>query len=295
MIDHPPGELVDIGSRQLWVEREGSGSPLLFLGGFGPAGSHVVLHPHLSPLAVEHELIYVDLWGRGRSGKPADLTEITFASDVADLVALLGRLDLGPVNLYGFSYGGLLAQALALDHPALVRRLVVANSLHSGEMWQRNHENLNRELANQFPEVWREIGELRRQGLLSTDPRLRPLFGRVGAVARFFNPDNAHLIATEPGDRNLELYPLFVGADVDFIIGGQLVGLPDFRTRLAELRQPMMVLAGRFDRALYPALQYEFADHVPHVQLHILERSGSWSHVEEPATVLALVGDFLRD
>jgi hypothetical protein len=43
---------------------------------------------------------------------------------------------------------------------------------------------------------------------------------------------HASLLATEPGARNLELYPVFVRADVDFIIGGEVARIPDFRPRL---------------------------------------------------------------
>src|SRR5258708_35678715 len=42
------------------------------------------------------------------------------------------------VHLYGFSYGGLLGQAPALDHPALLRSLIIPNSLHSPDLWQAN-------------------------------------------------------------------------------------------------------------------------------------------------------------
>jgi proline iminopeptidase len=59
---------------------------------------------------------------------PADPADITFAGDVADIAELIGALDLGPVHVYGFSYGGLLGQALALDHPGLLRSLIIANS-----------------------------------------------------------------------------------------------------------------------------------------------------------------------
>jgi proline iminopeptidase len=53
-----------------------------------------------------------------------------------------------------------------------------------------------------------------------------------------------------------------------------------------------MVLAGRFDRALYPALQRELLAHAKGAELHVLERSGSFSHVEEPEEVLRLVRAF---
>jgi len=291
-VAHPAGRLHDAGGRRLWVEQAGEGEPVVLLAGLGPAGSHVIFHPHFDALSADHRVFYIDLVGRGRSDAPDDLREISFESDVADVAALLTALDAGPVHLYGFSYGGLLAQALALDHPRLVRTLVLANSLHSPEMWQLNHANINRELANQCPEVWARIEELRAEGIPSTDPRMQREFAVAAPLVRFYNPDNARLLATEPGARNHELYPLFCGADVDFTVGGQVARIPDFRPRLKDVAAPMLVLAGRFDRALYPALQRQFLASAPSAELRVLERSGSFAHVEEPDEVLRILRDF---
>ena len=149
-----------------------------------PGRTHVIFHPFFTGLASTHRLIYVDLHGRGRSDQAADLTSITFADDVADVAELISELRLGPVHVYGFSYGGLLGQALALDHPDLVQSLVIANSLHSSEMWQANHANINAELARQHPDVWDQITALRAQGLKSTDPEVAAQFvGRREARA----------------------------------------------------------------------------------------------------------------
>jgi proline-specific peptidase len=291
-VGHPPGRHYDVRGHRLWVETEGDGSPLLLLAGLGPAGSHVIFHPFFTGLAGTHRLIYVDLHGRGRSEHPADLADITFAEDVADIAELIDELGLGPVHVYGFSYGGLLGQALALDHPGSLRSLTIANSLHGPEMWQANHANINAELARQHPQVWDRITALRSQGLKATDPEMAAEFAVAARLVRFYNPDNARLLASEPGARNLELYPLFAGADVDFIIGGQVARIPDFRPRLKEITVPVMVLAGRYDRALYPALQQQFTEYAPKIRLEFLEKSGSFSHVEEPDAVFGLVREF---
>ncbi|MDI1431434.1 alpha/beta fold hydrolase [Polyangium sorediatum] len=289
---HPDGRLHDVGGHHLWVEQAGAGETVVLLSGLGPAGSHVIFHPHFDALAADHRVVYVDLHGRGRSDVPADLRAITFESDVADVAALLRSLDVGPVHLYGFSYGGLLAQALSLDHPALVRTLVLANSLHSPEMWQQNHANINRELANQCPDVWARIEAMRAEGIASTDPRMQREFAVAAPLVRFFNPESARRLATEPGARNAELYPLFCGDDVDFIIGGEVARIPDFRPRLKDVSVPMLVLAGRFDRALYPALQRQFLTFAPSAEFRVLERSGSFAHVEEPDEVLRILRAF---
>jgi proline iminopeptidase len=277
------------------VEHDGAGEPVLLLAGLGPAGSHVIFHPHFDGLASSHQVLYLDLFGRGRSDAADDPREITFVSDVADVAAVIEELDVAPVHVYGFSYGGLIGQALALDHPSLVRTLTLANSLHSPQMWQLNHENINRELANQHPEAWERILRLRARGVPSTDPQMQREFGLAARLVRFHNPVNAALLATEPGARNIELYPVFVGADVDFVIGGEVARIPDFRPRLHQLTVPLLVLAGRFDRALYPALQREFLHFAPDARFEMLERSGSFGHVEEPETVHALLREFWKE
>jgi proline iminopeptidase len=251
-----------------------------------------VFHPQFSALADAFHVLYVDLYGRGRSQAPGDLDEISFDGDAEDVAALIGDLGSGPVHIYGFSYGGLLAQAVALEHPHLVRSLVLANTLHSPEMWQENHVNINREIAQQYPEVWDRVQELRGAGVPSTDPRMREQLAVATRLVRFYNPEKAALLPTEPGSRNLELYPVFCGADVDFIIGGEIPRIPDFRPRLKEIDAPMLVVAGRYDRALSPRYQRQFVQFAPTADFLMLERSGSFGHVEEPDVLFGALRDF---
>ena len=292
IVRHPAGTHRLIRGHRLWVEQEGAGDSVLVLSGLGPAGSHVIFHPHFDELARTHRVIYVDLFGRGRSDRPSRLEEITFESDVRDVSALIEDLRLGPVHVYGFSYGGLIAQALALEAPQSVRTVTLANTLHSPEMWQLNHVNINREIANQYPQTWSRIEALRRGGVVSTDPRMQQEFAVGMKLVRFYNPDNAARLLTEPGARNAELYPVFCGPDVDFIIGGEILRIPDFRPRLEEIAAPMLILCGRYDRALFPLLQGDFRHFAPGARFEVLERSGSFAHVEEPQRVIETLRSF---
>jgi proline iminopeptidase len=290
--EHPGGNLVSVRNTQLWVETEGQGEPLILLPG-GPANSHVCFHPYFSVLADQRRIIYYDYRGRGRSDRSENVNDITFKGDVEDLEALRQKLGLEKISLYGFSYGGLIAQAYALEYPSHVAHLILANTLHGPEMWQRNHENINRELDNQYPEVWGRIESLRAEGRLTSDSELQSFFVKHGPLIRWYNPENAAKLATEANARNPELYFAFTGVDVDFIIGGQVAQIPDFRSRLKELSMPVLILAGRHDRALYPKLQMDFKRFCPQAQFVMLERSGTFGHVEEPDVVMSLVREFL--
>ena len=288
---HPPGRLISVNGTSLWIETEGRGKPLVVLPG-GPAASHAVMHPTFSSLANSHMIIYYDYRGRGRSKSTASAT---FAQDVEDLEALRASLGLKQISIYGFSYGGLVAQAYALAHPEQVSHLVLANTLYSAEMWKLNHANINAEMRNQYPEVWEQIEALRAHGAHSSSPEMQKLFSLHGGITRWFNPDNAKLIRKEPGSFNRSLYWQFVGEDIDFSNGGEVTALPDFRPRLKEFQMPVMILAGRFDRALFPRMQFDFKHYCPQATFVMLERSGSFGHIEEPETVKRLVREFLGE
>jgi poly(3-hydroxyalkanoate) depolymerase len=98
-----------------------SGPPLLLLNGIGAPLD--LLDPFVDALPADREIIRLDPPGIGGSPDvvlPYHLT--TFAPVVGDLVAQLGH---DRVDVLGYSWGGDLAQQLAVCRPAQVRRLVL--------------------------------------------------------------------------------------------------------------------------------------------------------------------------
>ncbi len=107
------------------------------------------LYRHMIPVitAAGHRAVAPDLVGFGRSDKPADRTDYTYARHIEWLRALLfDELDLHDVTLMGQDWGGLLGLRLVGEHPDRFRRVVIGNSSlptgdrHPGEAflrWQR--------------------------------------------------------------------------------------------------------------------------------------------------------------
>jgi pimeloyl-ACP methyl ester carboxylesterase len=84
-----------------------------------------------SPIARSASVVLYDLRGHGLSERPP--TGYALADFVADLDALLDALSIeGPVDLVGNSFGGLLALAFAIEHPARARSLALVDG-HVGE------------------------------------------------------------------------------------------------------------------------------------------------------------------
>lgn len=101
--------------------------PLLVIHG-GPDWDHSYLREPLDRLAGRHRLILPDLRGCGRSTRGLADGEYTPDAATADLAVLLDALGVADADVLGFSYGGLLAQRLALAAPHRVRKLVIASS-----------------------------------------------------------------------------------------------------------------------------------------------------------------------
>ncbi|MES2818348.1 MAG: alpha/beta hydrolase [Pseudomonadota bacterium] len=112
---------VEIQGLRLNISIRGKGPPLLMINGLGG------LIRSFDPLRAQlkdYRTITLDVPGIGKSQKPASPLRMPMHADI--LAELLDRLDLNRVDVFGVSWGGALAQELALRHPGRVRRLILA-------------------------------------------------------------------------------------------------------------------------------------------------------------------------
>ncbi len=287
---HPPGEMISVNGAKIWYESEGQGEPLVLIAG-GPGDSHTYFHPHMSQLATDFRVIYFDAYGRGKSDRSADPEDYTFARDVADLEGLRQALGLDRMHLLGHSYGGVVAQAYALEHPEYLRSLILSNTFHSGEMWQANDDNCNHELRQQFPEVWEQVQALRRAGHLSSSPEHQEAYVLPRALLYYYDPTNIEKLVLEPNGFNPDVYFTIVGPDAEFVVGGDLVSI-DFRERLQEIDVPTLVVAGRYDRVAIPRLSAEYQTFMPQAKFIMLEACGHSPFIEKPQQYFEAIRNF---
>ncbi|MEW1842888.1 haloalkane dehalogenase [Nonomuraea angiospora] len=133
------------GLRMAYVETgPADGEPVVLLHG-EPSWSFLYRHVMPELAAAGLRAIAVDLIGFGRSDKPADQAEHTYARHVEWTRALLfDALGLGRVTVVGQDWGGLIGLRIAAEHPERVSRIVAANTgLPSGDI--------------PMPEVWHQF------------------------------------------------------------------------------------------------------------------------------------------
>ncbi|HKA57309.1 MAG TPA: alpha/beta hydrolase [Gemmatimonadales bacterium] len=115
---------IDVNGLNYYYEIQGRGQPLLLL--HGGLGSVDMFRPILPQLVKERQVIAVDLQGHGRTTLGERPISLVAIGD--DLAAILTKLGYDSVDVMGYSFGGGAALRLAVQHPNLVRRLVIASA-----------------------------------------------------------------------------------------------------------------------------------------------------------------------
>ena len=113
---------------RIHYESVGTGSPMLIVHG-GMGRGHGGLRPWLDPLGGFRRLIYVDLPGDGRSERPDDHGEWASLEPLVETVhELRDALGIDRWTVFGHSFGGVVVQSYAIEHPDEVDGLIVCCS-----------------------------------------------------------------------------------------------------------------------------------------------------------------------
>ncbi len=291
---HPEGKFYTINGSNLWTETIGKGDPFFIISG-GPGGAHAGMH-NFDALKDVCTLVYVDYFGRGKSDTAKDAREYSIERDIQDLDALRKAMHFEKISILGHSYGSIVAQLYALRYPNQTKHLIVANGFFSGEMWQENDNNSNHEIKENYPEVWERLMTVRSNGHHSSSKEHQKIYSEVPYGFLYaYNPEKFRttLDPEYPNSMNTKLYYQLVGEDGDFIIGGDVAKF-DVRMQLKELKMPVLVSAGRYDRVSVPLFAVQYKKYCPQAQFEMFEYSGHNPQVEEPEKYFKIIREFLR-
>ena len=201
------GSYAPINSLNLYYEIHGTGEPLILL--HGGLGTSSMFGENLAGLAESQQVIAVDLQGHGRTadiGRP-----IRYELMADDIAGLIRHLGLEKINVMGYSLGGGTVLRLAIQHPELVKKLVVISTPLRRTAW--------------FPEVLAAMDQLGAAAAESMKPS--PVYQEYARIAP--NPGNFPTLVEKVGDllrqdydwseeiAGLEMPALLVFADADSV------------------------------------------------------------------------------
>jgi pimeloyl-ACP methyl ester carboxylesterase len=122
------GQYASINGLRMYYEIHGTGMPLVLIHG-GGSTIRTTFGRILPALAETHQVIAVEMQAHGHT---ADIDRpLSFEQDADDIAALLSQLDIGSADIFGFSNGASTTLQLAIRHPDLVRRIIVASTFYN--------------------------------------------------------------------------------------------------------------------------------------------------------------------
>lgn len=131
-----------VNGLEMYYEVRGEGEPVVVL--HGAYMTVDAMAGIVSELAKTRRVIAVELQGHGRTAD-AD-RPITYEQMADDVAALIEHLGLEKTDVFGFSMGSGVAVQLAVRHPEVVRRMVVASVSYS-------HDGMHPEMIEMLPSI----------------------------------------------------------------------------------------------------------------------------------------------
>jgi pimeloyl-ACP methyl ester carboxylesterase len=257
--------LVRAGEIELDYDRGGSGPPLLLIMGLSATALHWG-QPFLEALRRDFDVLAYDHRGVGASSRLTG--PIAIAELAEDAHRLLEALEIDSAHVLGISMGGMIAQELALAHPESIRTLTLGCTSCGG-----------RGSVDPAPQVTQKLAE----GMMSGDREwaIRAAW-EVNVSAGFARDTEAWARFLEIGLRRA------VSVQVIMAQMGAILG-HDTSVRLAEIRQPTLVVHGTLDQLLPEPNGRMIAELIPGARLEIRDGVGHLFFWEEPEHSAELV------
>ncbi len=228
----------------------------------------------IDALATDRRVITFDNAGVGGStGTTPDSVE----QMARDAIAFIAAMELGQVDLLGFSIGSFIAQQVALTRPAIVRRLVLASAAPQGAAGMHGWA----------PEVIGAIGT----------PETRPgeyldVFFARSSSSRQAGQEAAQRMYARTEDRDAATTWATREAQYDAVCAW---GIPDHALlqRLSAIAMPVFVANGDSDPMILPHYSYLLAGLIPQARVKIYPDSAHGFLFQHHAEFAADVEVFL--
>jgi 3-oxoadipate enol-lactonase len=252
-----------VNDARLYYEVQGKGPTVLLL---HPVGLDLTCwESQVGALLPSFRVLRVDLRGHGRSVAPPP--PYSLSGSAADVHSLLLQLQVAPAHVIGLSFGGMVAQLVALEHPGDVRSLVLADTICT--------------LSPEARRAMRERGEAAKGGGMASviESTLQRWFTSAFMDSEIVARCRQRLLADDVQG---------------WAATWDAISEMDTEPRLKEIGVPTLVMIGEVDLSVPVSRARAMADLIPGAIFHVIAGAPHMAPLEQPDLFNPPVLEFLR-
>jgi len=258
---------VDANGVRINVALSGNTSAPVVLMSHSLATSLDLWSPQLVVLEPQFRVLRYDTRGHGASDAPQGAYTLAQLAD--DAVAVMDALDIEAVHWVGISMGGMIGQAVALNHAERLRSLVLCDTAAA--------------VPSEAQALWQQrIDKARGEGMTALADE---------TLQRWFTPP---YLAKDPrGVRSIR--GMILSTPVSGFIGcSEAIRQLDFLERLDDIRLPTLIIVGEQDPGTPVAISEAIHNRIKDSRLEIIPSAAHLCNVEQAEVFNQILLGFLQ-
>ncbi|WP_100011776.1 alpha/beta fold hydrolase [Lentibacillus sediminis] len=270
--------LINADFQGLHVNTIGEGEPIVFLHG-GPGSEQQFFLPHVLPLSQQFRLVFYDQRGSGKSDPSID-NQYSMEDEVNTLELVRKELNLEKMNLFGESWGSMLALLYATAYPERVNKILLTAAIGvTAEGFKTFGAELEKRLSEKDKTKLANLEEGLKRGEVSMEEVLSIL-------------DRYYVYSEEALKQkaNTTIDPI-----VNDAIGRDILEYYDVTDRIDAIHHiPILVAQGSYDILPPKLIDKLLLEHIPYAKLIEIENCGHWTVVEKPDEMNRIAFNFFE-
>src|SRR5699024_3771410 len=264
--------------RGLHVNTIGNGEAIVFLHG-GPGSEQRFFLPHVLPLSNSFKLVFYDQRGSGKS-EPSIDNQYSMKDEVNTLELLRKELRLEKINIFGESWGSMLALLYATTYPERVNKIFLTAAI-----------GVTAEGLITFgEELEKRLSEKDKTKLSKLEDGVKREESSIEEVLSIL--DRYYVYSEESLNQKTKTS---IDPIVNDAIGKDILDNYDLTNKLNAIRNiPILVAQGSNDILTPNLISKLLLEHIPHARLIEIAECGHWTVVEKPDEINKIAHDFFN-
>jgi proline iminopeptidase len=275
-----------VNGTRLYFKIVGEGTPVVVVHG-GPAMDHSYLLPQMARLGKGYKLIFYDQRAMGRSSVDVDTSSMTMDNFVEDLEGIRKAFNLGTMNLFGHSWGGLVSMFYAVKYPDHLRTLILCNTTAaSSALRDRSFALMSQGTATEDSLAQAEV--VQTDGFKRREAKTMEKFFRLLFRGSFYDKRYADSLTlafdSTYATKSAMQRHLFLDPQIHSY---------DLHEALDTIQCPTLIVAGADDRVA-PETNEMIQEHIPGSRYVLLPNCGHFPFIEAPEEFFPVIREFLQ-